>query len=150
MSFSRLIARIFMVPIGFVLAIIAAGIFLSFAIDYIEPAPGVDPTIHGFFMLYSSILITGIVGSLAFFPAIIGLIVAEIFSWRSIWFYLFFGLALSLFATHPEGETMDTLAFALDTRVMASGLIAGFVYWLVAGRGAGIVKRTLDNRPKPL
>ena len=150
MSFSRLLARLMMVPFGLILAILAAGIFLSFAVFSMEPAATSDPNIESIFTLFTGVFLAGVLGSAAFYPAILGLMVAEFFSWRSLWVYLGFGLALSLFATHAPGEPLDSLAIALDVRAMAAGLIGGFVYWLIAGRGAGIVKRTHDNRPQNL
>ena len=157
MSLSRLIARIIMVPFGLVLALIAAGIFLSFALHAMEPMhmnqmatgpQGMPGEMEGVFTVFSGIFLASVMGSIAFYPAIIGLIVAEFFSLRSLWIYLLYGLVLSLFATHGPGEPVDSLAIALDIRAVAAGLIGGFVYWLVSGRGAGIVRRTLDNRPK--
>lgn len=152
MSLSRLIARIFMVPIGLFLAIIAASIFLGFAINAMYPGPAVygDPAAENIFAIFSGFVLAFPIGHFAFYPAIMGLIVAEIFSWRSLWIYLAYGLVLSLFVTHAPGEPIDRLAIGLDVRAMASGLIGGFVYWLIAGRGAGIVRRSLDNRPKGL
>ncbi len=153
MSFSRLIARLFMVPIGLILALLAAGIFLGFALLAMDPqfaATGPDPVFENVFSIFSGVFIAGIFGSIGFYPILIGLVVAEIFSWRSLFVYLAYGLALSLFAFHAPGEQVDNLAIALDIRAMAAGLVGGFVYWLVAGRGAGIVKRTLSNKPRDL
>ncbi|WP_146006482.1 hypothetical protein [Cohaesibacter celericrescens] len=150
MSFSRLLARLMMVPFGLILAILAAGIFLSFAVFSMDPAPASDPTVENAFTLFTGVFLAGTLGSIAFYPAILGLMITEFFSWRSLWIYLGFGLALSLFATHAPGEPVDSLAIALDMRALAAGLVGGFVYWLIAGRGAGIVQRTKDNRPKSL
>ena len=152
MSFSRLLARTVMVPFGLVLAMLAAGIFLSFAVFSMDPSGfhGGDPDVQNIFTIFSGVFLAGVMGSFAFYPALLGLLIAEFFSWRSLWFYLGYGLVLSLFATHSSGEPLDAMAVALDVRALAAGLIGGFVYWLVAGRGAGIVKRTLDNRPKNL
>nr|WP_321461501.1 hypothetical protein [uncultured Cohaesibacter sp.] len=150
MSLSRLIARIFMVPIGLFLAIMAASIFLGFALNSMYGGPGMhhDPAVENIFAIFSGFVIAFPLGHFAFYPAILGLILAEFFSWRSIWIYLGYGLALSFFITHAPGEPVDALAIALDVRAMAAGLVGGFVYWLISGRGAGIVKRSLDNRPQ--
>lgn len=153
MSFSRLIARLFMVPIGLILALLAAGIFLAFALLAMDPAAvgsGPDPMFENVFSIFSGVFIASIFGSIGFYPILLGLIVAEFFSWRNLWIYLAYGLALSLFAFHAPGEPVDDIAIALDIRAMAAGLVGGFTYWLVAGRGAGIVKRTLTNQPKNL
>ena len=150
MSFSRLLARLFMVPIGLILAMLAAGIFLSFALLAMDPIDVAHPEAQNMFAVFSGVVIATAFGSVAFYPALLGLIVAELLSWRSIWIYLGFGFALSFFAFRAPGEPADDIAIALDIRAVAAGLIGGFVYWLVAGRGAGIVKRTIENRPKCL
>ncbi|WP_114008309.1 hypothetical protein [Cohaesibacter intestini] len=153
MSLSRIIARLFMVPIGLILALLAAGVFLGFALLAMDPnfaGPGPDPVFENVFSVFTGVFIAGIFGSIGFYPILLGLIVAEILSWRSLFVYLAYGLILSLFAFHAPGERVDELAIALDIRAMAAGLVGGFVYWLVAGRGAGIVKRTLTNKPRNL
>lgn len=150
MSFSRLIARLMMVPLGLIAAILSVGLFLAFAILSIEPVPEADPAVHTIFTVFSGVTIASLFGSIALYPALLGVILCEFFSWRSIWVYLGFGLALSLFAFHAPAEPVDDIAMMLDLQAMAAGLIGGFVYWLIAGRGAGIVKRTLDNKPADL
>lgn len=151
MSFSRILARLMMVPLGLIVAILSVGLFLSFAILSLDPVEGTDPAIHTIFTIFSGVIIASLFGSLAAYPALAGIILAEFFSWRSVWVYLGFGLALSLFAFHTSEEPLDQLALTLDMQAMAAGLVGGFVYWLIAGRGAGITKRTLDdNRPKDL
>lgn len=151
MSFSRILARLMMVPVGLIAAILSVGLFLSFAILSLDPLAGADPTANTIFTLFSGLIIASLFGSLAAYPALAGIILAELFSWRSLWIYLGFGLALSLFAFHTSDEPMDQLALTLDIQAMAAGLVGGFVYWLIAGRGAGITKRTLEgNRPKNL
>ena len=148
MSLSRLLARLFMVPIGLILALLVAGIFLGFAVLAIQPVEASDPQIHNVFALFSGLFLAGTLGSFAFYPALFVLLFVELLSLRNLWIYLGFGLMLSFFAFHAPGEPVDNLAIALDMRAAAAGLVGGFTYWLVAGRGAGIVKRTLDNRPQ--
>ena len=150
MSFSRLLARMMMVPLGLIAAILSVGLFLAFAVLSIDPVEGADPAIHTIFTIFSGLVIASLFGSLAVYPALAGIILAEFFSWRSVWVYLAFGLALSLFAFHAPDEPIDELAVTLDLQAMAAGLVGGFVYWLVAGRGAGFVKRTLDNKPQSI
>ena len=150
MSLSRLIARLVMVPVGLAFAILAASIFLSFAVLAMEPTQVGDPVLENVFTIFSGFALAGIFGSAVFYPTILGLIIAELFSLRSLWLYLICGLGIAMLATRAPGEPMDQIAIGLDIRALASGLVGGFVYWLIAGRGAGIVKRTLDNKPKSL
>lgn len=150
MSFSRLIARLMMVPLGLFCAILATGIFLAFALLTMDPHQVADPEIQSIFTLFWGVVIAAMLGPLSVTPTLAFLLVAELMSWRSLYIYLGFGLALSLFAFHIPQEAQDQVATALDMRAMASGLVGGFVYWLIAGRGAGIVKRDISNKPQSL
>lgn len=150
MSLSRLIARLIMVPIGLVAAILAVGLFLGFALFSSDPHIAQNPEVQGFFTLFWGVVIASFLGNLTFVPTLGFILIAEIFSWRSLYVYLGFGFVLSLFAFHLPNEQQDALATTLDLQALAAGLVGGFVYWLVAGRGAGIVKRSLENKPQAL
>ncbi|MCT4654181.1 MAG: hypothetical protein N4A65_00045 [Cohaesibacter sp.] len=150
MSYSRLLARLMMVPFGLFCAILATGIFLAFALMSMDPQQITDPQVQSVFTLFWGVVIASMVGHLSFAPTLAFLLATEIFSWRSLYLYLAFGLLLSVFAFRLPQEPQDDLALALDLQAMAAGLVGGFVYWLIAGRGAGIVKRTKENRPATL
>ncbi|WP_319486766.1 hypothetical protein [uncultured Cohaesibacter sp.] len=146
MSLSRLIARIFMVPIGLFFALLARNLFISISF-YSYETPIANNDIMAWWV--GSI---GIVFSMYLFqiwgPCLFVLIFCELFSWRSIWIYLGLGLVFSLsFMTINPQDNLDSV---FNLLAIASGFVGGFVYWLIAGRSAGIVKRTLDNKPKPL
>nr|WP_321455304.1 hypothetical protein [uncultured Cohaesibacter sp.] len=73
MSLSRLIARIFMVPIGLFLAIMAASIFLGFALNsmYHDPAMLHDQTAKNMFAVFSGFMLAFPLGHFAFYPTIL-------------------------------------------------------------------------------
>lgn len=147
MNFSRLIARLIMVPFGLFCAILAAGIFLAFALLSMDPHQIANPEFQSIFTLFWGVVIAAMLGPLSATPTLAFLLIAELMSWRSLYIYLGFGLALSFFAFHLPQEAQDQIAIALDVSAMASGLVGGFTYWLIAGRGAGIVKRDTNNQP---
>lgn len=149
-SFSRLIARLIMVPLGLFCAILATGFFLAFALLTMDPHQIADPQIQSIFTLFWGVVIAAMLGPLSVTPTLAFLLIAELMSWRSLYLYLAFGLLLSLFGFHLPEEAQDQIATALDIRVMAAGLVGGFTYWLIAGRGAGIVKRDIANKPQGL
>ncbi len=86
-----------------------------------------------------------IIGVIAFFPAILVIVIAEGFGWRSALAYaaLGGGLALALsYGIHLTGDIADAVNYYPREREVeaASGIAGGLVYWLVAGRGAGAWK----------
>ena len=76
---------------------------------------------------------------------------AAAFDIRSIFYYALGGAAIGLiawFGTNmsvqiEETTNMPPVAFGLQL-VAASGIIGGFVYWLIAGRNAGKWKAPVD------
>ena len=79
------------------------------------------------------------VGALAVIPAFIVIVLAELFGWRSVFFYLAVGrrprAADQPVARHASGRRgTDQLLLP------AAGFVGGFVYWLIAGRLAGIAR----------
>jgi hypothetical protein len=86
-----------------------------------------------------------IVGAIAFLPALLIVVIAEGFAWRSVVLYAAFGGALALVLSYGFDFTGDASEpatyFAREREVIAaSGIAAGLVYWLFAGRTAGAWK----------
>jgi hypothetical protein len=90
------------------------------------------------------------VGAAAFIPWMIVVVPAEIFRLRSILFYgaigcavgaaSLFGLRLvqSLIMFRPKPPAAGfAMNFAIPWFILAAGLVAGVVYWAIAGRNAG-------------
>lgn len=78
-------------------------------------------------------------GMISFLPALAFVILAEAFGWRALIAYIAAGGAIGLLA----GETViafDGLAGAEHIRLaaIAAGFVAGTVYWLIAGKFAGL------------
>jgi hypothetical protein len=153
MSLGRLVARALLVPVGIALAALAALVtglwgaaeagyghnLASFAgetgLSVLAAAlSGIDPDEIGAFVTLLAMVALGVV----LIPIALVAVIGEVLGSASFLLYAFgmggtFGLVPILFpgdpSTHgwPEGALIGFLA---------TGLVAGAVYWLVAGRGA--------------
>jgi hypothetical protein len=86
-----------------------------------------------------------IIGVVAFLPAMLIIALAEGFAWRSVVIYAALGGALALALSYGIDLTGDIgqpeTYFAREREVLAaSGIAGGLVYWLFAGRKAGVWK----------
>ena len=137
-----LVARIFVVLFAFMLACLAAAAVMNFALLF----PGWTDLFDGPVdqqILAVTIALSAVVFSLyAMLPAMVLIAVAEGFRLRSVLFYTLAGAALALGLTY--GWDLRFLRGGDDdlggrgAEIMAAvGIVAGFVYWAVAGRSAG-------------
>jgi hypothetical protein len=140
------LARIFLVIVGYLLACIAASAILT--IGTLTPewddlvAAGFNSTAAWVVILIGAFAIAAI----AMVPALLVIVLAEGFGWRSIVIYGVLGglLALALsYGLDFAGYVGDPDSFLARERevLAASGIVGGFVYWLVAGRKAGLGQR---------
>ncbi len=135
-----LIGRIFVVLFAFLVASLAASFVLQIGI--LVPfwrgtfAAEVD---QGFFRLMVGFGFF-FISLLALLPAIAVIALAEAFRLRSILFYAAAGGLEALVLCYGIGlldDTRDLLAMPFVQAFAASGIVAGLVYWLLAGRNAG-------------
>jgi hypothetical protein len=96
-----------------------------------------DPDVIGF-AIGGIIGVTFYAGMISFLPALVVIVAAEIFRWRSILFWLAAGGLIGVFAGEVT-RNWEGLEFIdnLFTLCLASGFVGGFVYWLIAGRDSG-------------
>jgi len=133
-----LFLRFFVIAFAFFLGCFAAAatlMFTSLPADVIRsPLNDVDRAV----LWWSVLTATALISSIAFLPAMIGILMAEAFAWRSVLFYTIAGGIGGLIygLTFPEGTSMD-YANRTTEITAAAGVAAGLVYWLVAGRRAG-------------
>ena len=140
-----MIARIFVVIFAYFLACIAAAIILT--IGTLTPAWD-DLAAAGFnsgAMWVVIFISAAVIAAIAMLPAMLVIALAEGFGWRSIVIYglLGAGLALSLsYGLDFTGYVRDPNSLLVRARevLAASGIAGGFVYWLFAGRRAGVWK----------
>ena len=88
---------------------------------------------------------TPIIGAVAALPTALVVAIAEGFAWRSVLLYAALGgvlaLALSYGLDLPAIAVPDVTVGNERQLLAASGIAAGLVYWLFAGRSAGAWKR---------
>ncbi|HEX2257481.1 MAG TPA: hypothetical protein VHG92_12430 [Afifellaceae bacterium] len=126
------------IPLAYVAACLAAGgfvVLVAFGAD-LDAVAGVAEAAPGELMVLV-LSAAAIIGAFAFVPALIAIVLAEAFGWRSLALYLLAGAAVGLAAVAllvpPERAWSDA-----DAQLyLAAGAIAGAAYWLVAGRSAG-------------
>ncbi len=86
-------------------------------------------------------------GGFAFVPFAVAVVVAEGFAIRTPWYWLAVGGAIGaagyLLDDMARGTPWDGLHVSFP---LAAGFVAGLVYWLVAGRRAGIGQRPPSGR----
>lgn len=148
----RAIGRIFAALIGFILAVIAAAIFMLAASVGFEPASPPDSLwFWGNFSVGAGFT-ASYLGAMALAPWAVVILVTEVFRLRSALIYLVAGGFLGALPALGIAPTMRSLEG--DPRriaiLIAAGFVAGFVYWLAAGRMAGIdgVFLTGNRSPK--
>lgn len=151
-----IIGRFFVDFFALVLSIIAAGLALAIGVMVPDVVTlTADPLEH--FLFFSlQFFATGLVGAYAFLPAVALVVIGEIFDLRSIFFYTIGGAAIAAlsyytsdFSLALESTTdLPPVAFGLQL-VLAAGIIAGFVYWLIAGRRAGLWKKPAASPLNP-
>ena len=140
-----IIVRILVVIVGYGVACLAAS--LVFTIGMLTPqwedwsALGLPPA-----ALWAVVAIgTAIIAGVAMLPALLVVVLAEAFAWRSSLVYAALGgmLALALgYGIDFAGYVAEPGSpFARGREVLAaSGIAGGLVYWLMAGRNAGAWK----------
>lgn len=137
-----LVGRLLVILFALFIAVLIAGIALAVGVmvpDFVTVTT--DPIEHFQFIAFS-FLATNIVMAAAFVPALVLVGLAETFDIRSVFYYAFGGGAVALIAffgsdiRFEETTDMPPVAFGLQL-VVAAGIIAGFVYWIIAGRNAG-------------
>lgn len=136
------VGRLFAILFGYIVAVLAAGVFLATLFVSIIPfdrSPPLDLYAGGvFFGLFFS---APLVGSVAFVPAACVILVTEVFRLRD-WLYHAAGgglvgvLAAAWLSAAPErGPVPPDAGFLMA--LAGAGMVGGIAYWLIAGRNAG-------------
>src|SRR6185437_12567081 len=157
-SFVRFLMRLLLVPLGALLAILAASLVLTIAHwgDFVALMKA-RPDAEGYWVVVIAVLgpilaLLLAVGVLFIVvPASVGVLISEAFAIRSWIFHILNG-GLSawvgrwlLLGVPPEYH------FLLEPKIIiASGLAAGGAYWLVAGWSAGFWKPVFASVAAPL
>lgn len=140
----NLILRMIVVFFGFVLAVIAAELFLFVGLiaGYF---PGIlagteqDALVGGAFVFLVWFPVAMYGAFSAFLPGIIAVAIGEMMRWRGMIANMMLGGACTLFLglSNFTNESHSLPSENTIIILLATGFVAGFVYWLIAGRGAG-------------
>ncbi len=141
-----LIGRLFVILFAFLAASVAAGIIVVVAIlfpEFSDMSGMVDPTAINVVIGFGFIFISGF----ALLPAAIVVLITEAFSIRSVLAYALGGAAvgaacyLGLVPFDPDTMRFDGIVQRHLEIMTGAGIVAGVIYWLVAGRNAGAWRR---------
>jgi hypothetical protein len=134
-----MIGRCFVVAFAFLVASLVAAMVLEvglllpfwqgrFSADPSEPLTQIAVGVGFFFVSMQAVA-----------PAIVIIVLAEAFRWRSVLFYGAAGGVLALALCYSIGFTFDAGrdVWPYIQAAVAAGIVAGLVYWLIAGRNAG-------------
>ena len=98
------------------------------------------------------VTVSAFVAAFSFVPAVIAILVTETFGLRSVLFHALAGGLIGLFCGYTLGFIGPLPRFDFDLPLgtnfellAAAGIAAGLVYWLIAGRSAGLWR----ERPEP-
>ena len=137
-----LIGRLFVIFFGFLLACFVAGIIVVGAVLYPEISDfggQIDQSAINVVIGFGFIFISGF----ALLPALIVVLITEAFSIRSVLAYAIGGAIvgaacyLGLTPFDPNTLHFDGIVRRHMEIMTGAGIVAGLVYWLVAGRNAG-------------
>jgi hypothetical protein len=170
----RLLGRLILIPLAIAIAAFAAGSFLVVA-GFTQPQIGgavTDAAITTLRTLVDSLMqdgeaidrfarlaqgVTTLTLAVLFLPVAIVAAAAEVFGIRW-WIVQALGAALLAallpWAMLPNLMTGTVLASSLTGVLAATGALAGTIYWMIAGRGAGSDPPSVEDRatvkaPKP-
>jgi len=140
----NLIVRVIVILIGYVFAIIAAELFLAAGlmagfVSQLVSGQEEEVFLGGAFVFMVWFPLGIFAAVAAFLPAMFLIAIAEMMRWRGMISNLLMGgvcslfLGLSQFFDEPQHIPSESTLIIL----LATGFIGGFVYWLIAGRGAG-------------
>jgi hypothetical protein len=139
------ILRIIAVFLAYILACIAASLVLAIGTltphwDYLSSLG-----LQSGAMWLAVVVGAAVIGTIGLLPALLVIVLAEGFGWRSIVLYAALGgaLALALFyGIDFAGYVGAPDSFLARERevLAAAGIAGGLVYWLFAGRSAGAWK----------
>ncbi|QPC85996.1 hypothetical protein GA830_04035 [Mesorhizobium sp. NBSH29] len=141
MSLILLLGRIVVILFGYLVGAIAAGAFLNFLII---ARLGLNPDEMRWALVGSAFVSVPVfaffVAYQAFIPAMLAIGATEFFKKRDWLVQALAGAAVALFVlgTVARSETTVSLTdLPVAMAVIASGLVGGIAYWLIAGRSAG-------------
>jgi hypothetical protein len=151
-----LIGRLLVIFIGFLAACLVAGMIVVIAVLFPEFSDlGVGPVDQSVIQIligFGFIFLSGF----ALLPAMIIALITEAFSIRGILAYAIGGALvgvagyLSLVPFDTETLRFDGIVRRHMEIMTGAGIVAGLVYWMIAGRNAGAWRAPARRSPPPL
>jgi len=150
-----LIGRLFVVAFGFLMACFVAGVIVVVAVLYPEISDfggQIDQSAVNVVLGFGFIFISGF----ALLPALIVVLITEAFYIRGVLTYAVGGAIvgaacyLGLIPFDPETLHFDGIVRRHLEIMTGAGIVAGLVYWMIAGRTAGAWREPpRPSRPPP-
>jgi len=150
-----LIVRLFVIAFGFLAACLVAGMIIVTAVlfpDFSDLGAGpVDQGVFQILIAFGFIFISGF----ALLPAAIIALITEAFSIRSVLAYAIGGAVvgaacyLSLVPFDTDSWQFNGIVRRHMEIMTGAGIVAGLVYWMIAGRNAGAWREPPQRRPPP-
>lgn len=137
------IGRIIWVPIAFLLSgLVCAFVIVTLGLErltqYTNGFDDPDLTVQGSFELVQSMVV--LIHAFTLLPAIMIVLIGEVARIRSVYYYVVGGglaaVSAPLLARIGSTGAMEVPAVAVWQVFATGGFVAGFVYWLLAGRRA--------------
>jgi hypothetical protein len=150
-----LLFRIIVILVGFFAASVAAAVVVVGAVlfpQWSEVDLGIDESTRSVIVAFGFIFVSGF----ALLPAMIMALITEAFAIRSLLFYAVAGALvgaacyLSLVPFDPDSWSFHGVIRRELEVMTGAGIVAGLVYWVVAGRNAGAWRRLPpQGAPRP-
>jgi hypothetical protein len=147
---ARLATRLLLAPLGFTCGLIAGFAVLALIstshLETVTLFPG-EVALLGYDMTVSGWTVLFFLAPLMGAPAIVGVLIAELFAIRSWTYHAVAGAATAVlpWALAPSG--LEGPIFSAP-EILAAGFVGGLTHWLIAGRSSGIVAS--DSAPRPV
>jgi hypothetical protein len=136
-----------LIPVAYVVACLAAGLLVLLATIGVGADGAYLTTYPGETLLLASALAAW-AGAFACIPALVAIVIAEAFGWRSMLFSLLAGGAIGLgYAWSFDAPVAEAASPAGPQLYLAAGLVGGLVYWLLAGRSARLAIAKSESAP---
>lgn len=138
----KLLFQLVKSTVGFIAAVLSCGLFLAWGF-FQDAGTAQDPVAFAA-MIGTGLVTASVLGGFAMIPGLIAIAVAELLSWRGVVYHVGAAglIALGVWTLDPDAAA--TAIRPGTTIALAAGFLAGFVYWVIAGRTSGSWRVTSD------